>query len=200
MRRWLALVIVISGRASASPRPEAPLLDRLGNVDPVLVGAFGGGHGHGGRAPHGWFIGADTGWAWFLGMPEVAARATTAPREDAWCFGARGGYQLRSGLAVQMRFDKLGVEAPDGSGPLDAISAGVRYSVPIVPMPFAEAMIGPTIHGSDVVASAGLGVGVSVLLARHVAFDATGRDWIVDLGGVHHIPTLTFGITAGFGG
>lgn len=197
LARVLVLVVAISGRAVASPRP---LLGRLGSLDPVLVAAFGGGHGHGSRAPHGWFIGADTGWAWFLSTPGQLARTSGTPREDAWCFGARAGYQLASGLAVQTRFDKLGVDAPDGSGPLDAISAGIRYSLPIVPMPFVEAMVGPTLHGSQAAVSAGLGIGVSVLVARHVTFDAAGRDWIVDLGSVRHIPTLTFGITAGFGG
>lgn len=203
MHRSLACMFVlgvVSGPARADPGLGSPVLGRLGGLDPVLVGAFGGGHGHGGRAPRGWWLGADTGWAWFVGMPGAIARATSTPRDNAWCFGARAGYQLASGLAVQARFDKLGVDAPDGSGTLDTVSAGIRYSVPIVPMPFAEAMIGPTFHGSDAAVSAGVGVGLSLLVARHVAFDAAARDWIVDLGGVHHIPTLTLGITAGFGG
>lgn len=195
MRRHVVRVFVVvclSCPAAASAQPM--------HIDPVLVGAFGGSHGHGGRAPHGWFLGADTGWAWFVGMPQTIARASSTPQSDAWCFGARAGYQLASGLAIQARFDKLGVDAPDRSGTLDAVSVGVRYSIPIVPMPFAEAMIGPTFHGSDASASAGVGVGVSLLVARHVAFDGTVRDWIVDLDGVHHVPTVTFGITAGFGG
>ncbi len=193
-------LVVLCSRAFAEPSVGSPLIMGMRGIDPVLVGAFGGGHGHGARAPHGWFVGADTGWAWFIGMPDVVARASSVPRDNAWCFGGRAGYQLASGLAVQARFDELGVGAPDGSGSLAALSAGVRYSVPIVPMPFAEAMVGPTFHGSDAAASAGVGIGLSLLVARHLAFDAAARDWIVDLGGVHHIPTITLGITAGFGG
>lgn len=195
--RVAVVVLAVPSIALAEP---APVIGHLHGIDPVLVGSFGGGHGRGGLAPRGWFIGADTGWAWFVSMPDAAARTTSPPRDNAWCFGARAGYQLASGLAVQARFDKLGVDAPDGSGAVDMISAGVRYSIPIVPMPFAEAMVGPGIHGSAVDPGAGIGLGVSLLVARHVAFDGALRDWIVDLGGVRHIPTITFGITAGFGG
>ncbi|HUJ62242.1 MAG TPA: hypothetical protein VLX92_27230 [Kofleriaceae bacterium] len=184
--------IVASRAAHAQSAP-------LARFHPVLIGAFGGGHGHGGRAPHGWFLGADTGWAWLVGMSDVDARESSPPRDNHWCFGARAGYQLATGLAVQVRYDRLGVEAPDDHA-IGAVSAGVRYSVPIVPMPFAEAMVGPTFHGSSVEAGAGVGIGVSLLVARHLAFDLAARDWIVDLGGVHHIPTVTFGISAGFGG
>ena len=198
MHRSLSRVFVLAVIAAPAAARAQPVLH---GIDPVLVGAFGGSHGHGGRAPHGWFLGADTGWAWFVGAPDAIARTTSQPpRDNAWCFGARAGYQLASGLAVQARFDKLGVDAPDGSGSLDAVSAGVRYSLPVVPMPFAEAMVGPMFHGSDASASAGVGVGLSLLVARHVAFDGAVRDWIVDLGSVRHIPTVTFGITAGFGG
>ena len=196
----LALLVAVSGRAAARPGLGPSWLRGLGRLDPVLVGAFGSGHGRGVRAPQGWFFGADTGWAWLVGMPATATRGGSTTRSNAWCFGARAGYQLRSGISVQARFDKLGVEAPDGSGALDTVSAGIRYSLPTVPMPFAEVMAGPTLHGSDAAASAGVGLGVSLLVARHVGFDAVARDWIVDLGGVHHIPTITFGITAGFGG
>lgn len=200
MRCSIMRVFVVLAIPSAALADPDPVIGRIRGLDPVLVGSFGGGHGHGGRAPRGWFLGADAGWAWFVSMPDVAARASSTPRDSSWCFGARTGYQLASGLAVQARFDKLGVDAPDGSGTLDAISFGVRYSIPVVPMPFAEAMIGPTIHGSDASTSAGVGLGVSLLVARHVAFDGAVHDWIVDLGGVRHIPTITFGITAGFGG
>lgn len=193
MRRLVAVIVVVV--------PAVAAADPLAwHIDPILVGAFGGGHGRGGRAPHGWFLGADTGHAWFIGMTDSAARATTAPRDSGWCFGARLGYQLPSGLAVQARFDKLGVDAPDGTGGLDAVSGGIRYSVPMVPMPFAEASIGATFDAHDAAASAGIGVGLSLLAARHVSFDVAARDWIVDLGGIHHIPTVTIGITAGFGG
>ena len=186
------VVVVVPGIAVADPLPL------LGRMDPILVGAFGGGHGHGARAPHGWFLGAETGHAWFVGMQSSAARATSTPSDSGWCFGARVGYQLPSGLAVQTRFSKLGVDA--GAGGLDEIAGGVRYSLPIVPMPFAEAEIGATFDEQEVAASAGVGIGMSLLVARHVSFDVAAHDWIVDLGGIHHIPTLTVAITAGFGG
>lgn len=191
MRQLVAgIAVVVSGVAAADPLPL--------HVDPILVGAFGGGLGHGARAPHGWFLGAETGHAWFVGMQDSAARATSTPTDNGWCFGARAGYQLPSGLAVQARFGKLGVDA--GAGGLDAIAGGVRYSLPIVPMPFAEAEIGATFDDQEVAASAGVGIGLSLLVARHVSFDVAACDWVVDLGGIHHIPTLTIGITAGFGG
>jgi len=48
---------------------------------------------------------------------------------------------------------------------------------------------------------AGIGVGVSIPIARHAIFDLTGRDWIADLdGSVRHIPTVMVGINLGFGG
>jgi len=195
------VVSVVAGSAHADPTPPA-LIDAFHIPPAVLVGAFGGGHGHATHAPHGWFFGADTGLAWLVGATDVEARTTGSSAVDskAWCFGARFGYQSASGLAVQARFDKLGVGAPDGSGELVAVSAGVRYSVPVAPMPFAEALVGPAFHGSDVSPTVGLGVGASLVVARHLAFDASLRDWIVDIDGMHHVPTLMLGISAGFGG
>ncbi len=176
---------------------RADLFDR---VPPrLLVGSFGGGHS-GGRGPHGWFAGVDTGWAWLLGTDDVAARTTGAPHEDAWCFGARAGYQLRSGLALQARYDHLGVTSPDGTGRLSFAAFGLRYGFPSEIEPFAEAMIGPAFHGSEVSPAAAIGVGASVLATRHLTFDLALRDWLVDAGGIHHAPTATLGLTAGFGG
>jgi len=197
----IVVVCAVSGSAYADPTPPA-LLDAFKMPPAVLVGAFGGGHGHATRAPHGWFFGADTGIAWLVGASDVEARTAGASNIDskAWCFGARAGYQLASGLAVQARFDKLGLDAPDGSGELVGVSTGIRYSLPVVPMPFAEALVGSAIHGSDLSPMIGLGVGASLFVARHLSFDASLRDWIVDIDGMHHVPTLTLGISAGFGG
>ncbi len=202
MQRWLGAAVFVSTCTSSAVAlaDPAPMLGSLRGIDPVLVGAFGGGHAHAMGTPQGWFLGADTGWAWLLGGMDVSARTTSGARDNAWCFGARAGYQLASGLAIQARFDRLGVTAPDASGSLMTASAGVRYSLPVVPMPFAEALIGPAFHGTDTSFSAILGVGASLLVARHLAFDASLRDALVDIGGVHHVVTLTLGITAGFGG
>ncbi len=188
----LALVAVSVPVTVAHADPALPL--------EVLVGAFGGGHGGGPHAPHGWFLGADSGWAWLVGSTDVVARSSSDVHDNAWAFGARAGYQLRSGLAVQARFDKLGVTAPDLSGAMMTAAFGVRYSVPIVPMPFAEALVGPAFHGSQTSPTAAIGVGASLVVARHVTFDGSLRDWIVDIDGVHHVPTVMLGITAGFGG
>lgn len=202
MQRLVSAAAVVSTCifSTAAGADPAPLIGSLRGIDPVLVGAFGGGHAHAMGVPAGWFLGADTGWAWLLGGMDASARTTSGARDNAWCFGARAGYQLASGVALQARFDRLGVTSPDGSGSVMTASAGVRYSLPVVPMPFAEALIGPAFYGSNTAVSATLGVGASLLVARHLAFDASLRDALVDIGGVHHVATLTLGITAGFGG
>jgi hypothetical protein len=159
-----------------------------------LVGGFGGGGGAIARAPSGLFIGADTGWAVMLGP-----RESSAP--NAWAFGARVGYEWQNGLALEGRFDDLGVHPPTGGGSLLFGSAGIRYSLPLVVMPFAEALVGPGFNGSHLAPGAGLGVGASLPVLRHLMFDLALRDWIIDLdGGVRNVPTVELGITVGFGG
>ena len=199
LRVALVLAALSAHQAVADPSPPMVLGSLRGLPPALLVGSFGGGHS-GGRAPYGLFLGVDTGWAWLVGGSDVVARSTAEVHANAWCFGARGGYQFASGLAVQTRYDHLGLTAPDGSGALSFISAGVRYAFPMEIEPFAEAMVGPALHGSVASPAAMLGVGVSVLATRHVAFDLALRDWLVDIGGVHHAPAATLGITAGFGG
>jgi hypothetical protein len=175
------------------------LVPFLGVPPALLVGGAGGGAGAMGRSPEGWFLGADSGWATLIGG--ATARSEDEFHHDAWCFGARAGYQLASGLAVQLRFDDLGVSAPDGTGTLLFATAGVRYSLPLtVPMPFVEAMVGPAFHGGAVSPSVGAAVGLSLFAGRHVALEATLRDWLVGIDGVHHAPAVMLGVTAGFGG
>lgn len=197
----LVLTALFAPPAAADPPGSEPVLGQLrGLPRAILTGGFGGGHS-GARGPHGWFLGADTGWTWLVGgSRDVVAREVTDTRSNAWCFGARGGYQLASGLAVQARYDHLGVDSPDGSGALSFVSAGVRYAFPMEVEPFAEAMVGPALHGSTTSPGAALSVGLSVLASRHVAFDLAARDLLVDIGGVNHIPSITLGITAGYGG
>jgi len=199
MRRSLVAAFVLAWAPFAAADPQ-PVFGHLRGMPPaLLVGAFGGGHSHG-RGPHGFFFGADTGWAWLQGGADATARTTGTVDTSAWCFGARAGYQLRSGLAIQARTDHLGITAPDASGTLGIVSAGVRYAFPSEIEPFAEAMIGPALHGPSVSPAAELGIGLSVLATRHVTFDLTARDWLLDLGRVRHAPSIAFGITAGFGG
>jgi len=147
------------------------------------------------HAPSGGFIGADTGVATLLPSNRDAA-------EVGWAFGFRGGYQWRSGIALQVRFDDLGVNAPGGGGgPLLLATAGVRYSLPLALMPFAEVLVGPTFYGSQVTPGAALGLGVSLPVLRHLAFDLSVRDWLADLGGsVCNTPTVELGATVIFGG
>jgi hypothetical protein len=193
-------ILIVVALAPAAHAGSDPLLDAIRGLPPaVLIGGFGGGHS-GASGPHGWFIGADTGWVWMTGS-DVALQSTTSERRtNALGFGARAGYQLVDGLAVQARYDHLGVSSPSLDGPLSLTTAGVRYALPAELEPFAEAMVGPAYHGGTTSLAVGLAVGASVLASRHLTFDLTVRDWLVDIGGVHHAPTITLGITAGFGG
>jgi hypothetical protein len=207
-----AVVVALATTAAADPLAlETGPDDAMGGLfvgggmpDALLVGAFGGGFHSMARAPHGWFLGVETGWARWLAFDANIARADVAPPSspnNGWAFGVRGGYQLRSGLAVQMRFDDLGVDTSPGSGSLLIASGGLRYSFPFVVMPFAEVLFGAMFSGTDATPAAGLGVGVSAPVARHAALDLSVRDWIADLGGsVRHIPTVMVGINLGFGG
>jgi hypothetical protein len=170
-------------------------IDDLVPLPPLrLVGGAGGGGGSIARAPSGPFLGADTGWATMLG-------AAGAPATGAWSFGARAGYAFSSGLALDARFDDLGVHAPSGEGPLLLGTAGVRYSLPFIVMPFADAHFGAAWYGDHATPTAGLGLGLSFPVLRHLLVDVSARDWIADVdGSVRHVPTFELGIAGGFGG
>jgi len=191
-------ILLASPLATAADQPplgSTPVLLGFPTLPPArLVGAFGGGGGAFSRAPSGFFVGADTGWAVMLGPG-------SAPAPDAWAFGARLGYEWRNGLAIEGRFDDLGVDPPKGGGSLLVGSGGIRYSLPFVVMPFAEALIGPAFNGSHVTPGAGLGLGASLPVVRHLMIDLALRDWIVDLdGAVRNVPTIELGIAVGFPG
>jgi hypothetical protein len=194
----LLVVMPFATPAIADPDTSVALFGALPN--PILTGTFASGHGSAAGVPHGWFLAAEAGVAWRVGASDVAARSTDTPHDRSWTFGARAGYQLASGLAVQARFDRLGVTAADASGRLSAAAAGVRYSAPLFPLPFAEVLVGAAFHAGDQAPVAALGIGGSIPLTRHAQIDVSLRDWLVDISGVHHIPTATVGITAGFGG
>jgi len=70
----------------------------------------------------------------------------------------------------------------------------------MIVMPFVEALVGSAFHDGDASLSGGLGIGLAMFVSRHASVDLTGRDWLVDIDGIHHVPTLTIGFTAGFGG
>ena len=141
------------------------------------------------RAPEGLFLGADTGVATLL-------PSNKDPAHVGWAFGFRGGYQWRSGIALQARFDDLGVDAPKTGGTLLFTTLGLRYSLPLPLMPFAEVLGGTAIYGSNVTPGVGLGLGVSLPVLRHLVFDLSIRDWIAELdSSVCNVPTVELGIT-----
>lgn len=128
------------------------------------------------RAQAGALVGLDSGGAVLLG-------SSPSPSFGAWTFGARAGYQLTNGLAFQFRYDYLSPLplAPGSSRtPLQIGSAGVRYSFPyLLPLPFVEALFGPSFFGGEAAASGALGLGFSIPLARHFFIDLSARDWLV---------------------
>ena len=167
------------------------------------IGAFGGGGGAYARMRSGLFLGAETGLALSTGTDALAGgapRVESMPR-SWWTFGVRAGHEWENGIAVQLRFDDLGARAGDGASTLSVASAGVRYSLPFIVMPFVEALVGPAFEGGQTSFAAGLGVGGSLLITRHLAFDLAFRDWMTDLGGagIRHVPTVTVGVELGFG-
>lgn len=166
------------------------------------IGAFGGGGGAYARMRSGFFLGAETGLALSTGTDVNAGVARVASTPGSWwTFGARTGYEWENGVALQLRIDDLGTRAGDGSGTLSVASVGVRYSLPFIVMPFVDALVGPAFESGDTSLAAAVGVGGSVLITRHLAFDLAFRDWMTDLGGsgIRHVPTVTLGVQIGFG-
>ena len=150
----------------------------------------------GGGPSGGVFVGVDTGVA-------LALASGFDPAQDAWAFGGRAGYEFRNGLALQLRYDYLGL-APHltnpSTSPMQIGSAGVRYSIPfLVPLPFFEAMWGPSFNAGSVSIAGGVGVGASVPIGRHVRIDASVRDWITPIDAqVHQILTFELGAAVSF--
>lgn len=153
--------------------------------------------GHQGGGPHGGvFIGIDTGLA-------VSLPAGTDPAERSLTFGARTGYEFPNGLALQLRYDYLGVAPHLTSPPTSGAqigSVGVRYSIPFLfPLPFFEAMWGPAFNGAVASVAGGLGVGASFPIGRHVRVDVSARDWVMPIDGhVRQIFTFTLGSSVSF--
>ena len=167
------------------------------------IGAFGGGSGGYARMRSGFFLGADTGVAASVSSDTDSVARTdppVEPKDRAWTFGVRAGYEWDNGIAVQARVDDLGIHTNDGTEPLTFCTVGVRYSLPFVVMPFAEALVGPAFDSSGTSLGAGVGLGASILVTRHLGIDVALRDWMADLdGGIRHVPTATVGIQLGFG-
>jgi hypothetical protein len=128
------------------------------------------------------------------------AMSQLAPRRHAWAFGIRAGYDWENGLGVQARFDDLGVHTAVGPRSLAFTTAGLRYSLPFVVMPFVDALAGIAVDSAGGAFGAGIGAGAAVVVTRHLGADLALRDWIADLdGAVRHVPTVTLGVHIGFG-
>ena len=141
--------------------------------------------------PSGLYLGVDAGAAL---MPGEGALGTMS----AATFGGHAGYRLPSGLAFDLRGDDLGVSVPDG-GPLIAGGAGMRYTVPLLIMPFAEAHFGALGYGPHVSAAADVGLGLALPVGNHLEFDLTARDWIADVDStIRHTAAFTLGFAVGF--
>lgn len=204
MARFVTWMIASGGVLMTVPRIAQAEPDAILQFPPaLLVGAFGGSAGAYARMPYGFFFGADTGLATLVSSDsDVALRTQTqvAPLHRGWAFGVRTGYEWASGLAIQARFDDLGVHTSDGTTSLMFASAGLRYSFPFIVMPFVDALVGPAFDASGVSLGAAIGIGASIVVTRHLGIDLAFRDWIADLdGSVRHVPTATVGVQIGFG-
>lgn len=115
-------------------------------------------------------------------------------------FAARVGWHFVNGLDLHLRYDDLGVRPLASRAPLQAATAGLRYSLPfVVPLPFAEVDAGPAFVGGDLRFGAGVGLGVSLPLGSHVLVDLIGRDWLVPIAGeVRQTLTASLGLTVTF--
>lgn len=161
-----------------------------------LTGHFASPGRIGGGPSGGVFLGVDTGVA-------LALASGSDPSQDAWTFGGRAGYELANGLALQVRYDYLGLAPHLTDPPMGRTqigSAGVRYSIPfLIPLPFFEALWGPAFHGDAVSIAGGLGIGGSIPIGRHLRIDASVRDWVTPIDDqVHQVFTFELGAAVSF--
>lgn len=168
----------------------------LSSIPMRPIGHFRSPGRSGGGPTGGFFLGVDTGVSLSLASGYDAV-------QQAWTFGGRAGYELPNGLAVQLRYDYLGLAPHLTDPPMGRTqigSAGVRYSIPfLVPLPFFEALWGPAFHGDKVSVAGGLGIGASVPIGRHLRLDASVRDWITPIDDqIHQILTFELGAAVTF--
>ena len=196
---WVvAVAVALAATVTASATAAADPFQR------VLTGSFGGRLSAARGAPEGWFLGVETGRAWLLDGDAMASGARAAVADDsdsAWTFGARAGYQLRSGLAIQRAVRRSrGRHRPGRARSFvgvgrRALLVADRHAVRRGARRGRVRRVRRSRHRR------GRRRRVASSLARHVAFDAALRDWIADIdGGIRHIPTVTVGIDLGFGG
>lgn len=196
---WVARTLLFVSFASATELTRAAVLSEspLGSVaigPPArLVGGAGGGS-FVSHAPTGFYLGAETAWT-------IALPANADPAHSGWGFGLRAGYQLASGLAPQLRFDDLGITLPGQDHAVLCATAGLRYVLPLFPMPYVEVGAGPAFVGSSASMAAAVAIGLAIPVVRHVEVDVSARDWIVgSKGDVRQVLGFGVGLAVGFGG
>lgn len=193
------------------PAYTALSLPDLDLLEGEAIGRLIHGVGHAGHRgtlaeEEGAIFGVDIGGAFPI------AGATEA--RDSVAFGGRVGYQFRDGIALQARFDSLGVtQTLINNSQLMFATIGMRYTFPFLfPLPFVEAMIGPSFVNSSpsvgqvgaseqVDFGAGVGLGASFLLSRHVSIDVSAHDWLSPVGGsLLQVLTVQAGVSLSVGG
>ena len=189
----LASFATASELARAAALPDAPLASVVVAPPARLVGGAGGGT-FASHASTGPYLGAETDWT-------IALPASGDAAHSGLGFGLRAGYRLPSGLAPQLRFDDLGVTLPGHDHAVLCATAGLRYVLPLFPMPYAEVGAGPAFVGSSASIAAAVAIGLAIPVVRHVEIDVAARDWLVSPGGnVRQVLGFGVGLTVGFGG
>jgi hypothetical protein len=168
--------------AAASPIAFARPIGTMGAPGAVAGGAAGG--------P---LLAVESGGA-------VSLPVGSDPVHGSFSFGARAGWSFVNGLALHVRYDDLGIRPVPGSGPLQLVTAGLRYSVPfLIPLPFAEVGTGAAFAAGGVEFGAEAGIGLSIPLGAHVLVDIVGRDWFVPIAGeLRQTVTAGLGLTVTF--
>jgi hypothetical protein len=157
----------------------ATLVLGLPDAHAELIGGFGGGGGAYARMRSGFVLGAESGKS--IGGNDIG-----------WTVGVRTGYEWATGVTVQARLDDLRTAT--------VASAGLRYSLPFIVMPFVDALAGPAFDGGTTSLEVALGIGASAIVTRHLAIDVAARDWMTDtMGGIHHVRTITVGVQINVG-
>ncbi|HVY44449.1 MAG TPA: hypothetical protein VHB21_01170 [Minicystis sp.] len=182
-------VVVSLPRAAAAAEDDASL-----SLPPLVLRSAGfaaaarpGSGGYGGV-----LLGADGGVSWLL-------PAGPDKSQQAGSFGVRFGYDFGNGLSFDGRYDDLGVV--EAKGPLQAVTLGGRYALPLLVMPFVDVRAGAQFDAVAAQVVAAPGAGVAVPVSRHLALDLTARDWLAVPGErLRSIITLRLGATVTFGG
>ncbi len=181
------------GSALADEISGTALLRDVARVPPARLLGGGPPGGQSGGGPRGGaLLGSEGGGAGTLADGPDSAHGS-------FTFGARAGWAFDNGLALHVRYDYLGVEPSPLRSPLQAVTAGARYSFTfLVPLPFVEVDLGPAFAG-DVRFGGAAGLGVSIPLGRHVLVDLAARDWLVPIAGeLRQTLTGSLGVTVTF--